>query len=104
VESRVFTQSKNKAKIEMDGMVVLSLHTDGKGSRRDEFGLWRDKLTATASNPVYVVMDPFEIDKIMYKTDYNGAIADNFADKLGKAARRFKRSMKGRTPAAPETK
>lgn len=100
----MFTQSKNKAKIAMDGMVVVSLHTDGKGLRRAEFGAWRDKLAATATNPVYVVMDPFEKEKVLLKADYNGAIADSFGDKLNKAARRFKRSMKSRKPIVAEEK
>ena len=85
----------------MDKMVILSLYTDGQGARRDEFGDMRDRLTGSSTIPGYVIMDPFEVDKVLYKTDYNTAIQDDvFGKKIGKAARRFQRSMKRRRPAA----
>ncbi len=93
----MFSKQKGKSRLVMDKMVVLSLHTDGKGNRRNEFAAWRDKLTGTSSNPVYVVMDPFEKDKVLFDTDYNVAKDDElFAAKLGKANRRFLRALKGR--------
>ncbi|MCA9322863.1 MAG: hypothetical protein KDB53_19135 [Planctomycetes bacterium] len=80
----------------MNQYVVVSLYTDGQGLRRDEFGLLREKLTGSVSNPTYVVLDPWSPDEPMVVFDYNDALADDFPKKLDKARRRFQR----RHPAA----
>ena len=80
----------------MEEFVVVSLFTDGKGARRDEFNSLREKLTQSSSNPMYVVVDPFSPDKVTLAADYNDALDEGFARKLEKASRRVTRAMKRR--------
>ena len=95
----MFSRKDGVTRAQMDKMVVLSLHTDGEGPRREEFAALRDRLTQSATIPGYVVVDPFEDLKVLYKTDYNTAIKDKvFGEKLARAARRFHRSMRRRQP------
>ncbi|MCB9833615.1 MAG: hypothetical protein H6807_14190 [Planctomycetes bacterium] len=85
----------------MDEMVVLSLHTDGTGKRKDEFGNLREKLTGSATNPVYIVVSPWNFEKVLYQADYNQAVGAGFADRLGRANRRAKRiAARNETPGA----
>ncbi len=101
----MFSLKNGKSRAAMNGMVVLSLYTDGQGPRKEEFALLRDRLTGTASNPVYAVVDPFEKDKVLYKTDFNTAKDDAlFGEKLAKAARRFKRAAKSHLTAVTNKK
>lgn len=75
----------------MDQMVVVSLYTDGPGPRTAEFNRLRERLTGSSTNPMYLVVSPFDVDKVLYQADYNQAIDDGFAEKLGRASRRATR-------------
>ncbi len=85
-------------------MVVVSLHTDGKGPRRDEFARLREKLTGSIANPVYVILDPLQPDEAIWVADYNDAKASSFAKKLGRARRRVERAFLRRGKAVASTK
>ncbi|HGY90845.1 MAG TPA: hypothetical protein ENK43_06715 [Planctomycetes bacterium] len=89
---------------EMNRMVVVSLHTDGKGPRKDEFSRLREKLTGSITNPAYVVLDPAAPDEAVWVADYNDAKADSFAKKLARARRRVERAFLRRNKVVASTK
>ena len=88
----MFSNQKSEAKIAIDDYVVVSLYTDGGGSRRDEFNRMREEMTGSITNPMYVVVDPHQPNKPLLMSDFFQAIDEGWGQKLQKAKRRFLRA------------
>ncbi|MEE9394818.1 MAG: hypothetical protein V3W41_20205 [Planctomycetota bacterium] len=73
----------------MSKMVVTSLFTD-QGKAPVRFQKMKEEMTGSVTNPIYVVIDPFSGKKIG-QYDYNQAKAADFAERLQKNIRRFRR-------------
>ena len=81
----------------MNRYVVVSLYTDG-GPNREMYNKLRETLTGSATNPQYVLRDPFD-DKVLDVFDYNQVKASTFAGAVERGARRCSRAQLRRSGA-----
>ncbi len=85
----------------MNEMVVVSLYTDHP-QLGDEYNRMREKMTGSSTNPMYMVVSPWDLEKVLYQADYNQALEDAFGEKLARSNRRARRVAARLAPVTSE--